>query len=146
MINDFMIDDLRRTQEVWVLEILDKGETNDDGGAGHAGHGKKGNHGKLCLLPHVELGYQEDGQDGAGEIGDDTEDTVQICEGDDDVGADAFSVLVRVPEIRDGPALEEGDKEKDDSGAECDGHCGVKDPDVHLSVGDSKEGNADGYL
>ncbi|CAF3529053.1 unnamed protein product [Fusarium graminearum] len=31
MINDFMIDDLRRTQEVWVLEILDKGETNDDG-------------------------------------------------------------------------------------------------------------------
>jgi hypothetical protein len=27
MINDLMIDDLRRTQEVWVLEILDKGET-----------------------------------------------------------------------------------------------------------------------
>jgi hypothetical protein len=42
--------------------------------------------------------------------------------------------------------LEESNKEKDDSGAECDGHCAVEDPDVELSVGDSKESDADGNL
>ena len=51
-----------------------------------------------------------------------------------------------MPEVGDGPALEESDKEEDDSGAESDGHGSVENPYVELSVCDSKECNADGDL
>lgn len=114
----------------------------------HATHGQKRYQGDLVPPLQLEVPDKESGDDGEGEIRDDTEDTVQVGESDDDFDVDARtgSAVVLGPEVLDGVALEESDEEKGKSGEEGDEHGSVDDPGMHLSHGDAQEETPDGDL
>lgn len=108
----------------------------------HASHAQNPNHRNLGLPAHMQLVHHEDRQNTHGEITQRRKRAVDVGHGDDDVDVDAGARDGGVersagPEVLDGPALQQHDEHKRQTGDGCECDDAVEDPDVEAFDGDA---------
>ena len=110
---------------------MNKRHARDDRSTCDATHRDQRDQSNLGPPLQLQVPYQESRNDSEGEVGDDTEDTVDVAESGDDCVVDALSFLrSAVPHVRDWVALEETDEEESASSDNRDAHGTVDDPDI----------------
>ena len=78
----------------------------------HAAHDYKAHGGDSRYWLEVKVPDNEAGQDGKGEVGDDTKRAVHVAERHDDVHGETTAVIAPVPIEGHGVALQQRDKEE----------------------------------
>lgn len=110
---------------------MNKGHARDNCSTCYATHGDQWDQSNLGPPLQLQVPYQESRNDSESEVGDDTEDTVDVAESGDDCIIDTLSFLrSAVPHVRDWVALEETDEEESASSDDRDAHGTVDDPDI----------------
>lgn len=110
---------------------MNERHARDDRSTCDATHGDQRDQSDLGPPLQLQVPYQESRNDSESEVGDDTEDTVDVAESGDDCVVDALSFLrSAVPHVRDWVALEETDEEESASSDNRDAHGTVDDPDI----------------
>lgn len=121
----------RHTKEVWRVEVVDKWHARDDRSTCDAAHSDQRDQSNLGPPLQLQVPYQEARNNSEGEVGYDTEDTVDVAESSNDCVVDALSFLrSSIPHVRDWVALEETDEEESASSDERDKHGTVDDPGI----------------
>ena len=111
----------------------------------HAPNTQNSCHGNFIARRHAQIPNHKRRQQTDGEIGDGRSDTIHICDIDEDIGVDARAVDRKaIPEIVDGRALEDGEKEEQETDDNRDRHGGVENNDVEAIDGDPEEGEDNG--
>jgi len=110
---------------------VDERHAGDDRSTCDAPHSDQRDQSDLGPPLQLQVPYQKARNDGEREVGDDTENTVDVAESGDDCVVDALSFLrSAVPHVRDWVALEETDEEESASSNDRDAHGTVDDPDI----------------
>lgn len=107
-----------------------------------------GNHQDFGLFLHLQLPHNKEWQQSKRPIRNRIQHRNNICENHDDIGADAFAMVVRIqiPPEGDRSALE-GDKKTIRNGEEdVENHHPAYDPDLYAVDGDAEEKETDANL
>ena len=109
---------------------MNEWQSRDDCCTRNASHGDQRDQSDLGPPLQLQVPYQEARDDSKGEVGDDTENAVDVAERGDDSVVDALSFLGSpIPHVRDGVALEKTDEEEGASSDDRDAHGAVDDPE-----------------
>jgi len=110
---------------------MDERHACDDRSTCDAAHSDQRDQSNFGPPLQLQMPDQESRNDSEGEVGDDTEDTVDVAESGDDCVVDALSFLrSAVPHVRDWVALEETNEEESASSNDRNAHGTVDDPGI----------------
>lgn len=105
----------------------------------HGTHGENGNECDLRIPRHVQPSHEDEGEEPECEIAQRVHGAVHVRDCRDDVDVEAFSVLLRIPEFRDGLALEESDEGEDQTKQHAEEHGRVESPAVDFVRGEAQK-------
>lgn len=135
---------IQLTEKIRRIQLRNGRQSCNNSGTGDAAHSKQWDEGNLRLLLQLKIPDQGSRQQSEGEISNDTENAVNVSEGNDDEVGDASPIHeALLPEVSDGVALEKCNKEKGRAGDGRNSHGSVDDPGVYALDGDAQKEAAD---